>query len=150
MSIDTKLNESVSEPPSKRESSIIVIPDDEDEEMPLEYRLLQERTGLRTSLVPQGIHQKLVRFGDESKEKIKPGENFDVLDYWKKMEENSVYKDLIGIASVILANPASKHEITKEFAAFSLAVSQLRDEISTDNLNSFLLVSGNLEMLKDL
>lgn len=147
MAIDSKLND-IS--PPKRESSRFVTPTTtliNDEEMPLEYKLLEERTGLQTSQIPQGIHQKLVRFGDEPKEKVKPGEKFDVLEYWKK---NADYKDLIEIASVILANPASKHEITKDFAAFSLAASQLGDEISIENLNSFLLVSGNLEMLKDL
>jgi hypothetical protein len=78
---------------------------------------------------------------------VKPGEKFDVLEYWKELQDHQDYKDLQPIASVILANPASRIEILNEFSAFSLAVLNLEEEISVESLNDFLIVCGNLDLI---
>lgn len=78
---------------------------------------------------------------------MKPGENFDVLEYWEELKSHPDYKDLTQIASVVLANPASRINLLKEFSAFSLAASQT-EGIEIEKLNDFLLVSGNLDMIE--
>lgn len=124
-----------------------------DDELPIEYKLLFERTGgnspsTSTYKNSEGLRQKLKKFGLEAKKIVKPGEKFDVLDYWNELKDHQDYKDILPIAEVILANPASRVEILNDFSAFSLAILNLNGEISFENLNDFAIVCGNLDLVE--
>lgn len=143
------LNKQTDLPPNKVENA------DEDD-VPIEYKILQQRTG-SGQRTPSSIghkdsdliHKKLMRFSLEPKVKIKPGEKFNVLDFWQKLVDHVEYKEISEIAAIILSVSASQSTLSDEFIAFSHAIYHLPEgKISENEIQNYFMVKMNLDMIE--